>query len=308
MMVPVSLLHLVSSVHFLQFVYIFTTLAPRVLLDLFKAQIRRSSAFNNSQFDAWDGSERQRRWLGNEVQQSPFFRDYICRAVCNKDVQLWDVTTLSAVLGAIMEPAEEPAKLLVKQARGKNNKKPMPVFEVLAERKAQFSSWEGFRVNVKDPSTSDIAPCRVTVREMEREQVIEIVSMEKAKDKDLHKKVVTDWETEINVFEPVQEVEVVILLRSMRNFLFHVSKPEIEETKFKEFMDQLRPFLAYNCDVYWQETGSELFVNCVFLPCKYSHMYVCVRACGCVVFVFIAEPKGEASNLGAESSRVCIYI
>ena len=45
-----------------------------------------------------------------------------------------------------------------------------------------------------------------------------------------------------------------------------------------------------------------------FYPCKYSHLYVCVRAYGCVVFVFIAEPKGEASNLGAESSRVCIYI
>lgn len=235
---------------------------------MFKDQFSRISAFKHK-FGAWDDKQQQKEWLIKEVQQSTFHKDYICKAVQDKDAQSWDVTTLNAALGTIMEPVRDSSKLLVKQARSKNKKTLMPIFEVTVGEKAQCSSWQGLRVDVQDPSTSDVVQCRVT--KVEKRQV-EIVSAKMANDKDLPMKMKENWKeqtgTETDVYLPMEkEVEVVVNLRNKRNALFHKSKPEMEEREFKEFMEQFRgvvhcPFLSDECLKKIEEaTNCELFVS-----------------------------------------------
>ena len=246
-----------SRVCFLQFAYVITGLAPRILLDLFKAQIIRNIAFK-SNFLAWDDSEQQHEWLKKENRQSPFYKDYICKAVQNNDACSWDVTTLSAVLGTIMEPAEEPSKLSVKYVGGKKKAR----FQVVVRENTRCKSWHGFRVNIRNPSNSNVYQCRVSKVE---ETQFEVVSTEKA----------NDWEEQLekeaDVFLPLQEVEAVVAaLRTSRNTLFHRSTPEMSKIELEEFMEYFHkamccPSFDDRRGLYLQEieetTNCELFVG-----------------------------------------------
>ena len=245
-----------SSVRFLQSVYILTDLAPRILLDVFKAQIIRNSTFK-SKFIAWDDSEPQRKWLKEELKQSPFGKEYICKAIHSNDACSWDVTTLSAVLGTIMEPTENSSKLSVKYVGGKKK----ACFRVMVREMTQCRSWHGFRVNIQNPSNSNVYQCRVSKVE---ETQFEIATTAK----------INDWieqlEEEADVFLPLQEAEAVVAaLRTSRNTLFHRSTPEMKETELEEFMKCFDKAMSCHSfagrrDFYLQEvkaTTSELFVS-----------------------------------------------
>ena len=113
-----SLLHLVSSVRFLQCAYLLTGLAPRILLDSFKAQISKNSAFRSSKFDAWDDSEQQHVWLKEKYDEllkhkdlRKFHKEFISEAIQNNAAHLWDVTTLCAAVRAIMKPSGDKSEV-----------------------------------------------------------------------------------------------------------------------------------------------------------------------------------------------------
>ena len=256
----------------MQLVCIFTDLVPKIMLEVLTHHVTFSKAFQD-RFDKkpWDGGQSDREWLATMMEKNPRVQDFSCAAVRKKPASEWDVTILVAALSAVMEPSGDPCDVDVNQWCSKNKKKPMDYFEVdvSALERADCRSWEGFSINVtgastpaasppaaSPPAASPVVECVVT--EAPSDTKVVAVCREKAKDRDLPKKIKKGDSPNVRPVQlPLPEVGHIVNVRQSRNTVYHLSKTEVSGDEFIQCVTSVRCLIEQALRPYFPKERSE---------------------------------------------------
>ena len=235
---------------------------PKVLLDVLTRHI--SKAFQKKFGEkSWDGKcQMHREWLATMMEKNPRVQDFSCAAVRKKPASEWDVTNLSAVLSAVMEPSDVPSDgVAVTQAC---SKKDVPInyfnVDVSESERRDCKTWEGFSINVTGASPPEVVECVVT-KAPSGTQIV-AACRDKANDHDLPNKIKKYMPTECRpVYLPLPEVQDIVKVRQSRNALYHRSKTEVSGDEFTQCVTSVRCLIEQVLSPYFPKEDSDGYLT-----------------------------------------------